>query len=62
MNLTIQSMSGNTPIGLENATVTMKNWKDSTARVQSLKRSSSTTKKALNYNSREILKHNKISI
>lgn len=54
MNLTIQSMSGNTPSGLENATVTMKSWKDSTARVQSLKRSSSTTKKALNYNSREI--------
>ena len=54
MNLTIQSMSGNTPIGMESATVTVKNRKDSTARMQSIGRSSSTTKRALNYNSREI--------
>ena len=54
MKLAVQSMSGNTAFGMENATVTMKNWNNATARMQSLRRSSTTKKKALNYNSREI--------
>lgn len=54
MKLAVQSMNGNTAFGMENATVTMKNWNNATARMQSVRRSSTSKKKALNYNSREI--------
>lgn len=54
MKLAVQSISGNRPMGLENAMVTMKNWNSAQAGMQSLRRSNTTKKKALNYNSREI--------
>ena len=54
MKLAIQSMNGNAAFGMENATVTMKNWNNTSARMQSMRRSGNTKKKTLNYNSREI--------
>ena len=54
MKLAVLGMNGNTALGMENATVTMKNWNSAQPRVQSMTRSSTTRKKSLNYNSREI--------
>lgn len=54
MKLAVQSMNGKTALGMEMASVTTKKQNGIGNVLQNRKRSSSTKKKALNYNSREI--------
>ena len=54
MKLNVQSMNGNTALGMETATVRLKNPGNTGMAIQRTIKSSTTRKKALNYNSREI--------